>query len=354
MTGCTISPPPITPPENYKGPIAERPVPVAGDYWVYEQADTRKVKGSAALLANIDFPLWVGKTWKYQTEIVPLPTRTKLLSSPLAYVDGEVTAYKQVTVPAGTFDAFEIKFQCTVSSLGWEPDCGRWTIWYAPKVKNIISRKREGTSESWLELAEYKVLTSPGIEQPRTESKPSPGQGLRAEKPEWKVGYEWKYAWKRPGESGTGTREIIKEDTFEGVPSWLVKVGRNEQFYTKDTLGQLAIMSKGKLVSKRTPPRRFLVWPVEVGKEWRDTYLLENIEEKSSRNIDVRRVVSKREQVTVPAGAFEAFKIETYNSYDNRLLEEHWYSPAAKWFVKIREYRREGLREEELMSIKVD
>lgn len=42
---------------------------------------------------------------------------------------------------------------------------------------------------------------------------------IRAEKPEWKVGHQWTYAWTRPGRSGRYVSEIIREELFEGTPS---------------------------------------------------------------------------------------------------------------------------------------
>src|SRR5712692_7443183 len=113
-------------------------------------------------------------------------------------------------------------------------------------------------------------------------------------------------------------------------------------------------MSQGKLITKRTPPRRFVSWHLEVGREWRDVYELDDQQEKSSRKLAFRRVVSKIEEVTTPTGNFETFKIESYNQPDGRLLTEHWYSPAVKWFVKIKETLRDGVREEELASFNVD
>jgi hypothetical protein len=175
----------------------------------------------------------------------------------------------------------------------------------------------------------------------------------RTEKPEWKVGYVWKYNWKGPKGSGTLTREIIREDNCADVPSWIVKVGRNELCYTKDLLGELAVMSGGKLITKRTPPRSFVSWPLEVGKEWRDTYLLENAQEKSSRRLAIRRVASNIEEITTPAGKFAVFKIDSYNQSGGGLVTEYWYSPAVKWFVKLRETLSAGMREEELISFNV-
>ncbi len=186
------------------------------------------------------------------------------------------------------------------------------------------------------------------------EPKPITRAAVRAEKPEWKVGYEWTYAWKQSGRSGTYTSEIVREDLFEGIPSYVVRSGKNENYYAKDVLGSIARMSGGRLVFKRSKPRQNLSWPLEVGKEWRNSYLRENIQEKSSQTFDYRMVVAKIEEVKVPAGAFEAFKVEVYISYSGSLFAEYWYSPKVRRAIKEREYLQDGLREEDLISYKVD
>lgn len=180
------------------------------------------------------------------------------------------------------------------------------------------------------------------------------GPSVKAEKPEWKIGYWWEYAWKRPGRSGTYTEEIIREDTFEGVPVYVTERGRRQYYYTKDALGDIARMSSGRLESKRTPPYQLLSWPLEVGKEWRNTYVREKPQEKSNRTFAFQLVVASLEKVVVPAGTFEAFKIERYRSDSGELSGEYWYSPKVKWFVKQKRYLRDGVRERELISFKVD
>lgn len=191
-------------------------------------------------------------------------------------------------------------------------------------------------------------------ERPVIEAKPISRAGVNAEKPEWKVRYQWRYAWKQPGGSGTITFEVVREDTFEGVPSYVLRAGKEEYFYTKDVLGVLAGMSGGRLSVKRDAPHQFFSWPLAVGKEWRSTYLRENVREKSSRTYDYRMAVAKIEEVKVPAGTFEGFKIETYEAYSGNLSEERWYSPQVKYFVKIRIYGQEGTREWELISYKTE
>ena len=66
---------------------------------------------------------------------------------------------------------------------------------------------------------------------------------------------------------GTFVEKVIREDNFEGVPCYVTKRGRWEKFYTKDVLGEIGRISKGRVDIKRTPPRQLLPWPLEVGKE---------------------------------------------------------------------------------------
>jgi len=85
-------------------------------------------------------------------------------------------------------------------------------------------------------------------------AKPVTGPSVKAQKPEWEVGYRWEYAWKRPESSGTTTEEVIRESTFEGVPCYVIKRGRREYFYTKAVLGYIASKSKGNFTQVNPDP----------------------------------------------------------------------------------------------------
>jgi len=176
---------------------------------------------------------------------------------------------------------------------------------------------------------------------------PKLAEGPEAQKPIWEVGYMWKYDWKRPGRSGTVTREIIREDTFNGILCFVMKSGRTESYYTKDVLGYLASKRRGKIRTQRDAPFQPLAWPLKVGRQWNNVFLFERVNEGTSFDIDYRVVVSKIEEVTVPAGKFKAFKIEVYRTYDSELLYEWWYSPKVKWFVKKISHVGRGARPRE-------
>ena len=160
--------------ENY---VVERPTYTVGDFWIFTTADGEDVKieflkeekkryyfnkngvqtikdfnltpkqskGLGYLGPVIKFPLEVGKLWTYNY-------RGKLTSkgSKFRIARYNVIAYKQITVPAGTFWAFKVEVNKETEGGKFK---GSHTYWYAPAVKYIIkdsSKKKE-------RLKKYKV-----------------------------------------------------------------------------------------------------------------------------------------------------------------------------------------------------
>lgn len=157
ISGCAPTMSPVNPPENYKGSVAEGPKLQAGDYWIYERADGRRMKaGAGTFFSHLGFPLWVGKTWKYPGEATKRGHDPATSSSIPVEIECEVTGFKETKVTAGTFDSFECKCECRVYDTGYDPSCGQWTVWYAPKAKNITRMKTESTTTT-VELVEYDV-----------------------------------------------------------------------------------------------------------------------------------------------------------------------------------------------------
>jgi len=187
-----------------------------------------------------------------------------------------------------------------------------------------------------------------------TEKRPIIRESFKVQKPEWKVGYVWTYLRKQPGGGKNVVKEIIREGAFEGVPSYVVKIEERENFYGKEKLGLSVTQSTGKLLSKRHPPSQPLFWPLAVGVEWRNSFTWERFDQKSAEKFDYQRVASNFDRVTVPAGTFDAIKIDTYEFDSGLLRYEYWYSPLVKWFVKTRWYNTGGVEEEELVNFKVN
>jgi hypothetical protein len=296
---------------------------------------------------TFSWPLYVGKSW---TARYTAHDRQRAMSVGPITVEHRVAAYEDVVVPAGSWKAFKIESESGSSSFS--------TIWYAPEIKLIVKRVNEttighpfGRTKSVYEIIEYPVKAT----SLKSERRPTIRAGAKTEKPEWKIGYEWRYAWKGPKGSGTLTHSILRDDVYDTIPVWVIKLGRNENFYTKDSLGLLSTTtSSGKPISRRNSPHNNLTWPLEVGKEWNSTYILERVEDKSSQKFDFRMIVTDVEDIKVPAGIFEAFKTEVYSNLNGKLVSEHWYSPKVKWFVKSKTYLSTAVREEELMDFKID
>ena len=296
---------------------------------------------------TFSWPLYVGKTW---TATYTFNNRLQGMTVGPVNVEYRATAYEDVTVPAGSWKAFKIESEAASSAFS--------TIWYAPEIKLIVKRINEttvgnpmGRTKLVYEIIDY---TAAEKQSPKTQLNPAIRTGIQAGRPEWRVGYQWRYAWTTPTGKGTFTQEVLREEEFEGTPVWVTRVGKNENLYDKNVLGLLAIRSGEKLTSKRNAPYQLLSWPLEVAKESKVNYIVERIQEKSSQSIDARIVVANFEEIKVPAGTFETFRIESYDNYSGKLSSEHWYSPKVKWFVKNRNYLANGVREEELLNFKSD
>jgi hypothetical protein len=173
------------PPETYKGPLATQPLIESGDYWIYELGNSTKAK-SARLFSDLHFPLWIGKTWRYEIGAHrprQLPTSTD--SRIPAWVECYVIAFNDVQVPAGSFGAFQCECQCHLfGGEGiYQEGCGVWTIWYVPEVKNVVKRKTESTLSSF-ELVDYKMSERILHERRRAEDEKSKvAQANKAEIP---------------------------------------------------------------------------------------------------------------------------------------------------------------------------
>ncbi len=117
-----------------------------GDYWVYRRGNGATFKRQALAFAKeLDFPLWVGKVWTFEQWLSP-----KFMTVDMR---AQVLNFKSISVVAGTFDAYEIRYECSARGPFRQTACGNWTRWYAPQVGNIIattgSAKGNSTQANW-------------------------------------------------------------------------------------------------------------------------------------------------------------------------------------------------------------
>jgi hypothetical protein len=89
----------------------------------------------------LDFPLYPGKTWKFE-----YPNNAKTRGTDQVERWGKVVGWESVTVPAGTFRALRLEIkERRLSQVrdGVFPDYRYHTIWYAPEVKRFVRFERE-------------------------------------------------------------------------------------------------------------------------------------------------------------------------------------------------------------------
>ena len=97
----------------------------------------------------LQFPLEVGKKWEGRWETTSLTQETRWTAS------AEVEAIESVTVPAGTFQAFKVKFQGTYNGRAFATGRGSWTgsrqetAWYAPAVKRVVKMQWQERSGNY-------------------------------------------------------------------------------------------------------------------------------------------------------------------------------------------------------------
>ena len=157
ITGCAPTALPRLPSDKYQGPVADGPILQADDYWIYGKTDGSRMKlGAGTLLSKLEFPLWLGKTWKYADSASMLGGPVTGRRTPVE-IECVAAAFESITVTAGTFEAFRCQCQCTVPAAGfYDADCGTWNAWYAPRAKNVVLLKTENTTSN-AELLDYKV-----------------------------------------------------------------------------------------------------------------------------------------------------------------------------------------------------
>jgi len=109
------------------------------------------VKPEASKTPKYDWPLEVGKKWKYENNWTSQDGTTGSQSQ-----DAEVLSYQEETVEAGTFMAYTIQYTGkTTNSRGYSAD--EKEVWlYAPEVKTFIKLTQDQGDFHYVEeLIEY-------------------------------------------------------------------------------------------------------------------------------------------------------------------------------------------------------
>ncbi|MDH3443319.1 MAG: hypothetical protein OEN50_05290, partial [Deltaproteobacteria bacterium] len=128
---------PQRPPEGYQGLVVEGPIVGMDDYWIYQRPDGSRVKlGAGNPLYRIEFPLWVGKIWRFSSTATSILNRPAGTASIPVEIECFAASLESITIKAGNFDAFECRCECMIAGAtgGFERFCGKRTFWYAPRA----------------------------------------------------------------------------------------------------------------------------------------------------------------------------------------------------------------------------
>ncbi|OOG50695.1 hypothetical protein B0E49_18400 [Polaromonas sp. C04] len=156
----------------------------------------------------------------------------------------------------------------------------------------------------------------------------------RAEVPTIKVGDRWKY---EQADRRTGVKDSKFDWRITAVTASQIEGTENEG--TLLMTPDLSIMeSSTSVVSGEV---KTLSFPLEVGKKWAYKASFANKVTGSKGRWELKATVVAFEKVKVPAGEFDAFKVE-YKGFWNsdtthsngRLVLANWYAPATRSLVK--------------------
>lgn len=172
--------------------------------------------------------------------------------------------------------------------------------------------------------------------------------------PMWKTGDEWAYRWESCQGKGTFVWSVDREEVLEGVTYYVIKSGNTREiYYRKSDFAFYMDKLNGQVETRHTPPTAFFAWPPVSGAKIEGRYTYERPLERQTEEMVVTCEIGAVESVTVQAGTFDAVKITCRNSRTDALLREWWLSPTTKHYVRERAHFSYGVRERELIGLKL-
>jgi hypothetical protein len=154
-------------------------------------------------------------------------------------------------------------------------------------------------------------------------------------------GSSWTYkvedsAWNAPQMI---TLTFMKDDMYKNAGVLAFASGNETVLYDRD-LNFVAVASDGRILREASPSLRSFDFPFYVGKEWRSVFTFQDNQKGLSWTpVEVFWRVKEYDEISVPAGKFRAFLLESEPSTNWGIRKEQvWYAPQAKQLVKrIRE-----------------
>ncbi len=124
---------------------------------------------------------------------------------------------------------------------------------------------------------------------------------------------------------------VKEKKEFENKMAYWIDVSREGKHYSDVydiNLNWIGSFSEGRELESAEPCIRVFKWPLTVGEKWSSEYTLRDYWHGVHLRCSTVAVrVRACEEVTVPAGTFEALRIEAGE-------ETVWYAPSIGWVVK--------------------
>lgn len=125
------------------------------------------------------------------------------------------------------------------------------------------------------------------------------------------------------------------EATYPNRQVYGMSNGTDIYLYDKGTRNWIATFRGDTLLASASPEEGTFSWPLEVGKSWTASYsYYDGISRRSWNPIVAYWKVVAYEDVTVPAGTFKAFRLESSPGTNNAVELTVWYAPDVKLIVK--------------------
>ena len=183
-------------------------------------------------------------------------------------------------------------------------------------------------------IVRFAFLSALGILPACTNATPPPG-ALMAQAAYPTVGSSWVMR-------GTGSVRNPSEDyhftavsaTYRGAPVYEIQYGNYIDVLNPQTFNLIANLADGRETLAYSPDDGRFSWPLWVGKSWSVTATGESAQRITQ--LGYYRRVTAYEDVTVPAGTFKAFRIETLPGMgvDSAYRLTLWYAPSVSYVVK--------------------
>lgn len=178
------------------------------------------------------------------------------------------------------------------------------------------------------------ILMVSGITLAMSSCAPPPSSGNvptgnAADRPEWRIGDRWFHSWSAGIQKGIKVSESLGIREVGGVRYYVLRIEKADSYYTMDFHWAMQLQGS-RVVARAVPPHPFFLWPLEVGKSWTYHGVFEQDRQVQPMRESFR--VAGIERVDVPAGSFRAFKI--VRSAGEAIVDEYWYAPEVRWYVK--------------------